>query len=692
MTEDLSKWRNIGIAAHIDAGKTTTTERVLFYTGKTHRAGDVDDGNTITDFYEEEQRRGITIYSAAVSCPWNGYTINLIDTPGHVDFTAEVERSLRVLDGAVVVFDAKEGVEAQSETVWRQCDRYDVPRICFMNKMDKTGADFEAAFDSIRKRLNAHPVAVQIPIGASDDFIGLVDLISMEALEFKPDTQGTKVCVTEIPDHLRGKAEEWRHKMLEEVAGFSDALMEKYVGDQAISSDEIRQALRSGTITGQLHPVLCGSSLRYIGTRKMLDAVCDFLPSPLDVPAVEGHDPNDESNKIELRPDPEGLFAGLVFKIIAERPVDLFFVRIYSGTLHSGTRVYNPTKRKKENISRIYRVFAKRREQLDCAVAGDIVAVAGLKESLTGHTLCDAKNQVVLETISFPDCVLSRAIEPSSASEREKLAYALQQLGRQDPTFRASTDPETGQALISGMGELHLEVILHRLQKEMNIGVNVGQPRVAYRETIRQRGEADVTFKKQTGGRGQFARVKLAVEPIRDREKMDSLEFESIIVGGAVPREYLRAVESGFRDAAKSGPLSGNPLTGVVCTLMDGAAHTVDSSELAFETAAKLAFSDAAKRAKPTLLEPIMSLEVTTPEEFLGTVSSDLTMRRAVIKDSRVRGSYRLVDAEVPLANMFGYATQLRSISQGRANWVMEPSHYALVPDGVSEKILQTLY
>ncbi len=689
---DLSTWRNIGVAAHIDAGKTTTTERILFYTGKTYKMGNVDDGTTATDFDEEEQKRGITIYSAAVTCPWNGFTINLIDTPGHVDFTAEVERSLRVLDGAVTVFDAKEGVEAQSETVWRQCSKYEVPRLCFINKMDKVGADFEMSFESIAQRLGAHPVAIQIPIGAADDFEGLIDLMTMKAYYFVADKMGAKVREEDIPEHLRGEADRWRARMVEEIAGTCEELMGKYLEDEHIAVDELKSALRGATIANQVNPVLCGSALRFIGVQKMLDAVCDFLPSPLDVPPVVGHDPAKPDTEIVRHPTSSEPFSALVFKIVAEKPVDLFFVRIYSGVLKAGTRVFNPIEGAKENISRMFRMFAKRREQLDEAYAGDIVALAGPKSSLTGHTLCDARSPIVYETIRFPDCVISMAIEPASSADRDRLAEALGLLTRQDPTFIASTDPDTGQALIQGMGELHLEVLLNRIQKDMKIGVNVGAPRVAYRETITQRGAAEVVFKKQTGGRGQFAQVKLAVEPIAPEEGEEPLRFDNRIVGGSIPKEYIKPVESGFREAAMSGVLAGHPMTNIGCTLLDGKHHDVDSSELAFETAARMAFAEAVQAAKPVLMEPIMKVEVAVPDEQFGTVSGDLNSRRAVITGSDVRGAYRIIDAEVPLATMFGYATHLRSMTGGRGSWSMETSHYAVVPAHVADKVLVGSY
>ena len=692
MASDLSTWRNIGIIAHIDAGKTTTTERVLFYTGKTYKMGDVDDGNTTTDFDQEEQQRGITIYSAAVSCPWKGYTINLIDTPGHVDFTAEVERSLLVLDGGVVVFDAKEGVEAQSETVWRQCAKYDVPRLCFVNKMDKIGADFEMTFNSIRDRLESHPVPIQVPIGEADGFEGLIDLMTMRAYYFEPTKLGAKITEKDIPEHLLSMAQEWRARMVEDIAGTCDELMGKFLEDEEITEAELKSALRIATISGQMNPVLCGSSLRFTGVQKMLDAICDYLPSPLDVPPVVGHEPGKPENEIVRHPQDDEPFSALVFKIIAEKPVDLYFIRVYSGVLKAGSRVLNASTGDRENISRIFRMFAKRREQLEEAKAGDIVAIAGMKKSLTGHTLCDPKQGVVFEEIGFPACVMSMAIEANNSVDRDKLGMALSRLMRQDPTFVASTDPDTGQSLISGMGELHLEVLVNKIRKDMKIEVNVGQPRVAYRETITQTAKAEVTFKKQTGGRGQFAQVEVEVEPVVPGDGEESLQFESKIVGGSVPREYINPVAAGFRIAAQAGVISGNPMMNIKMTLLDGKHHEVDSSEMAFQTAGRMAFQQAVKRAKPVLMEPIMKLEITSPEEYFGQVTADLSSRRALITGSDVRGAYRVIHAEVPLASMFGYATRLRSLTQGRASWVMEPGHYGNVPDHVAEKVLESAH
>ena len=676
MSIDPGTIRNIGIAAHIDAGKTTTTECIIFYSGRSHRMGGVDSGNTHTDFDVDEQKRGITIYSAAVTCPWRSHTINLIDTPGHVDFTAEVERCLRVLDGMVAVFDAKEGVEAQSETVWRQADKYDVPRIIFINKMDKLGADFGMCLRSIHDKLDAAPVAVQIPIGESDQFKGLIDLLEMKAVYFESD--GVKITVTDIPETHAEEAEEWRHKLEEAVADTDDALMEKYIDNTPLDADEIRSAMRRATIADKLHPVFCGSALHRIGVQRLMDGVVDYLPSPLDMPPAEGTDPDDPERHLRRACDNDEPFAALVFKVVADKPVDLFFMRIYSGRIKTSTRVLNTRNGKKENISRTFHIFGKRREQLDEAEAGDIVAVVGLKNTLTGDTLCDTKHPVVLERIDFPDAVISMAIEPVSSADRDRLSNALGMLSRQDPTFRVVTDRETGQTLISGMGELHLEVLVERLRRDMKVGVTVGQPRVSYRETITASAEAEGRFIKQTGGHGQFAVVSLAVEPLVDSE--ESLEIESKIRGGAINKQYIHAVESGIREAMGAGVLDGHPVVDVKVTILDGKEHDVDSSELAFEHAGRLAFELAMKAAKPQLLEPVMKAEISIPDEYFGAVGSDLAARGATVVHTDMRGSYRVLTVEVPLANMFGYATVIRGLTKGRGTWVMEPLGYRPIP------------
>lgn len=679
MSVDLSIIRNIGIAAHIDAGKTTTTERILFYTGRTHRMGNVDDGTTTTDFDEQEQKRGITIYSAAVTCPWKNHTINIIDTPGHVDFTAEVERSLRVLDGMVAVFDAKEGVEAQSETVWRQAVKYQVPRICLINKMDKMGADFSRSLRSIRARLGANPVPIQIPIGSEGGFEGLVDLLSMRAVYYLDEGQGVRFEERDIPPGLVEEAGRYRHELEERVAETCDVLMDKYVNEVPISEAELRQGIRAGTIANQLQPVLCASALRYKGVQRLLDAVCDYLPSPLDVPAVQAKLADGKGKEVSIRPTPDDPMVALVFKIVAEKPVDLYYLRIYSGTLRSGTRVLNSVTGEKENVTRIYRIFAKRRDQLSEAMAGDIVAVIGLKKALTGHTLCDKRRPVLLESIEFPATVISRSIEPKSSRDREKLIVALQAVQKQDPTIEANINDETGEMLISGMGELHLDVVVRRLQSEMGVGVNVGRPRVSYRETVTCAAEAGGQFVRQTGGRAHFAVVKLRLEPLpgKDNGKCDQCRFVNATSGELIREEFVRAVEEGVREAALSGIVNGSPVIGWQATLLDGQEHDTDSSEMAFDNAGRMAFENAMREANPVLLEPMMKVEVVTPDEYFGLLNSDLDARRATITGADVRGAYRVIDAEVPLRELFGYATSLRSLTQGRATASMEMSHYA---------------
>jgi len=677
---DLTTVRNLGIAAHIDAGKTTTTERILYYTGRTHRMGDVDDGTTTTDFDEEEQKRGITIYSAAVSCPWNGYTINLIDTPGHVDFTAEVERSLRVLDGMVAVFDAREGVEAQSETVWRQADKYKVPRLCFINKMDRIGADFEHSVASIRQRLNIAPVPIQFPIGASDGFRGLVDLITMQAVFYQTEELGSTFEVAEIPGDLLAAAQANRRAMIEAAAEFSEVVMDKYLHDQPVPEADLRKALRVGTLKRAITPVLCGSSLKFVGVQRLLDAVCDFLPSPLDMPPVQAHDAHKPEKSVELHCDPGGSTAALVFKIVAEKPVDLYYLRLYCGTLKPNMRLVNTVTGVKENISRVYRMFAKRRDQLDEAHAGDIVAVIGPKHALTGHTLCEARQGVILESIKFPETVISTSIEPKMSKDKEKLEEALVALQRQDPTIRVVTNPETGQTLLSGMGELHLEIAVVRLRKEMNVEVNVGKPRVSYRETVTSIGDGEGQFIRQVGGRGHHAVVRVRVEPRAHQPDRANFELVNNLSSEACPKEFAKAALSGVSDAAQSGTLGGYPVIDWKVTLLRADIHETDSSELAFENAGRLAFYDAVKAAKPVLLQPIMDVEVVSPDDYFGAIMADLNARGASVRDTAMRGTNRVIVADVPLAQMFGYVTKLRSLSQGRATASMEPSHYAPVP------------
>ncbi len=692
MEFDLTRVRNIGIAAHIDAGKTTTTERILYYAGRTHRMGEVDDGTTITDFDPEEQQRGITIYSAAVTLEWRNHTINLIDTPGHVDFTAEVERALRVLDGAVVVFDAKEGAEAQSETVWRQATKYHVPRICFMNKMDKVGADFFGSLDSLRQRLNARPLPVQLPIGAEDSFAGIIDLLTLRASYYIPDGQDMRIDDREIPPDLVESARHWRHELEEHVAETNDALMEKYVHGDPITAEELRPAIRAATLAGKLHPVFCGSARNRIGTRRLLDGVVDYLPSPLDIPPITGHVPGQGDRKVERKCDPNGPLTAYVFKIVADKPMDLYFVRVYSGTLKAGSRILNAVRDHKENVSQLFRVFAKRRQQIDQAGAGDIVAVVGLKSALTGDTLTDTKHPIVLEKIDFPETVISMAIEPKSSADRDRLALALHALARQDPTFDAHIDPETGQTLISGMGELHLEVLTHRLTRDMNVAVNVGKPRVSYRETVTIAAQAEGRFIRQTGGHGQFAVVQLAVEPYDPPPGEPQLVFENRVKGGAIRSQFIAAVETGVRDSARSGVIAGFPVIHVKVILLDGKEHDVDSSDLAFENAGRIAFQEVVRAARPAMMEPIMKVELSVPEVYFGPVTGDLNARRAVITHTEIRGDRRVIQSQVPLREMVGYATVLRSLTQGRASWTMEPLHYAIAPPSVQREIQNTAY
>lgn len=677
---DLSTVRNIGIAAHIDAGKTTTTERFLYYTGRTHRMGEVDEGTTTTDFDEQEQKRGITIYSAAVSCPWRGHTINLIDTPGHVDFTAEVERSLRVLDGMVAVFDAKEGVEAQSETVWRQADKYNIPRICFINKMDRVGADFDLSVNTIRERLNANPLVLQIPIGAGPDFKGLIDLIEMKAVYYRAEALGSSFELRDIPAESVDAANEWRGSLIETLAETSEPLMEKYVADEAPDPTQIRHAVRSATIQRKLVPVLCGSALRYVGVQRMLDAICDFLPSPIDVPPVTALDAKRENVEHKLACDPSGPVAAMVFKVVAEKPVHLYYLRIYSGTLRTNMRLLNSVTGEKENITRIYRMFAKRREQLDRVYAGDIVAVIGPKNALTGHTLCDQRRPVILESIEFPETVISVSVEPRSSKDRDKLLAALASLERQDPTITVTANPETGQTLISGMGELHLEIMVQRLKTDMSVDVAVGTPRVSYRETITTAAEGEGRFCRQLGGRTHYAVARLRIEPRPHQPGRANYEIVNALAEMTVAPEFVQAMEVGVTAASQSGTLGGYPVIDWKVTFLAVEQRESDSSEAAFENAARMAFYEAMAAGRPVLLQPIMDVQVVTSADYFGSITSDLQARKAVIRETQVRGSDRLIAADVPLAQVFGYITKLRSLSQGRATSSMTPSHYAPVP------------
>jgi elongation factor G len=702
MATDLNRVRNIGVCAHIDAGKTTVSERILFYTGRIYKMGEVHEGTATMDFDPDEQKRGITINSAATSCPWQlddvDYKINLIDTPGHVDFTIEVERSLRVLDGAIAVFDGKEGVEAQSETVWRQADRYNVPRICFVNKMDKLGANFEFSFNSIRTRLGANAIAVQIPIGYGDTFEGIIDLVRMRAFYFTSTDMGSTVEERDIPEHMQVMSELWRHILVEKAAELDDSLTEKYLTDEkSITPEEIRAALRRGCIDQACFPVFCGSALKYVGVQRLLDGVIHYLPNPKERPDVEGTDPRDKNKKLIRPHSEEAPFSGLVFKVVADAHGDLTYVRIYSGKLAKGDRVLNPTNNKKEIISRLFEMHAKDREPLDLAVAGMIVAVVGPKNSMTGDTLCDSDHPIVLERMVFPEPVISMSIEPNTADDKKKLGDALQTIRRQDPSFRSNYNEETGETIISGMGELHLEIIQTRLIRDMKVGVKVGKPRVAYRETIVGTAK-DVRglFKKQTGGRGQYGDAVVTVSPItaeqaeaEELEMIDGVVFEDKVTGGVIPREFIPSVEYGVRQAAAAGILGGYPLINVRVQLVYGSYHDVDSSQVAFEQAGALAFRDACHKAKPALLEPIMKLVVTTPDEFFGNVSGDISSRRGMIIDSELRGVVRIITAEVPLSELFGYTTSLRSMTQGRAASSMEPAEYRLMPDRLKDEVLQ---
>ncbi len=703
MATDLSNIRNIGICAHIDAGKTTVTERVLFYTGKNYKLGEVHEGTATMDFLAEEQERGITIQSAATTCPWqrNGvdYKVNLIDTPGHVDFTIEVERSLRVLDGAVAVFDGKEGVEAQSETVWRQADRYKVPRICFINKMDKLGADFEFSFNSIKKRLGAKPVAVQIPIGHGHDLEGIIDLLGMKAYYFEADSQGAVVTEKEIPDDLIDTAKKWRHELIEQGVELDDELMERYleVGEDSVSVEEIRRAIRKGTIAREINPVFCGSALKNIGVQRLLDGVIDYLPNPTEVPQVEGTNPKDPDERLKRPHDDSAPFSGLVFKVVSDSHGDLTYVRVYSGALKKGTRVLNPGNGKREIASRIFEMHAKDRLPLDEAGAGNIVAVVGIKDSMTGDTLCDVDEPIVLERMDFPEPVISMSIEPNTADDKRKLSEALVTIRREDPSFRSEYNDETGQTIISGMGELHLEIIKNKLLRDMKVGVQVGKPRVSYREAVQGSYQgARGLFKKQTGGRGQFGDVTVNIEPFTkeeaDEAKLkfdDNIAFENKVVGGSVPKEFIPSVEAGVRQTAKSGVTAGYPLINVKVTLVDGKSHEVDSSQVAFEQAGRLALREAVNKAGSVLLEPIMKVVITTPEEYLGNVTGDLSSRRGMIMDTEDRGMVKVITAEVPLSEMFGYTTVLRGVSQGRAASAMEFAAYRPMPMNLQKELIE---
>ncbi|WP_026119484.1 elongation factor G [Nocardiopsis ganjiahuensis] len=691
---DLAKVRNIGIMAHIDAGKTTTTERILYYTGVTHKVGEVHDGAATMDWMKEEQERGITITSAATTTHWDDHTINIIDTPGHVDFTVEVERSLRVLDGAVAVFDAKEGVEPQSEQVWRQADRYKVPRICFVNKMDKIGAEFQRCVDMFRERLGANAMPIQLNIGAESDFKGVIDLVKMKAYVWNDEAAlGEMYDTVDIPETHTEAAREARDQFIETLAEADDEIMELYLEGQEPTEEQLVPAIRRATIAGTAIPIVCGTAFKNKGVQPLLDAVTAYLPSPLDVDAIEGHDPKDETEetKLERKPSVDEPMSALVFKIMSDPHLGrLTYLRIYSGVLNTGTQVLNSLKGRKERIGKIYRMHSNKREEISEAGAGDIVAVMGLKDTTTGETLCDQSAPIVLESMTFPAPVIEVAIEPKTKSDQEKLGIAIQRLADEDPSFQVASDEQTGQTVISGMGELHLEVLVNRMRDEFKVEANIGKPQVAYRETIRKKVEGHVyTHKKQTGGSGQFAKVKIDLEPLVAEEgDASGYEFVNSVTGGRIPREYIPSVDAGCQEAAELGVLAHYPLVGIKVTLQDGQYHDVDSSEMAFKTAGSMAFKEAVKLAKPTLLEPVMAVEVTTPEEYMGDVIGDLNSRRGQIQSMDERSGVRIVKAQVPLSEMFGYVGDLRSRTQGRANYSMVFDSYAEVPSAVAQEIV----
>ncbi len=692
---DLNKVRNIGIMAHIDAGKTTTTERILFYTGISHKIGEVHDGAATMDWMAQEQERGITITSAATTCFWDNHQINIIDTPGHVDFTVEVERSLRVLDGAVAVFDGKEGVEPQSETVWRQADKYNVPRICFVNKMDKLGADFYYTVDTIIKRLGAKPLVIQLPIGFESTFVGVIDLVEMKAIVWPGDskgdvTLGAEYIVQEIPADMQAKAEEYRAKLIEGVADANEELLEKFLSGEEISIAEIKAGIRQLTIAGAAYPVLCGSSFKNRGVQPMLDAVVAYLPSPVDVPDVEGHDVRDAEKIVVRKPSSAEPFSALAFKV-AVHPFfgRLTYIRVYSGGIDSGAQVINSTKDKKERIGKIFQMHANKENPVDSVSAGHIYAVIGLKDTTTGDTLCDPANPVVLESMSFPEPVIEVAIEPKTKADQEKLSLAIQKLAEEDPTFRTEQNQETGQTVIKGMGELHLDILVDRMKREFNVEANVGKPQVAYRETIRKLVEkVDYTHKKQTGGSGQFAKVQINLEPM-DITGETMYEFDNQVTGGRIPREYIPSVDAGIQDAMQVGVLAGYPTVGVKATLLDGQYHDVDSSEMAFKIAGSMVYKEAARKANPVLLEPLMAVEVRTPEEYMGDVIGDLNSRRGQIQSMEDATGVKVVRALVPLSEMFGYVGDLRSKTSGRAVYSMTFETYSEVPKAVADEIIQ---
>jgi elongation factor G len=683
----IDKYRNIGIIAHIDAGKTTTTERILFYTGITHKIGEVHEGEAVMDWMEQERERGITITSAATTCFWKDCQINIIDTPGHVDFTVEVERSLRVLDGGVTVFDGKEGVEPQSETVWRQAEKYNVPRLCFINKIDKEGADFEYSLSSIWNRLTPHAVAVQIPIGERGDFSGVVDLMRMKAVYFEGD-KGEILTEKEIPEELLGKAKEWREKMIEKIAETDDKLTEKYLSGEEMSEEELKKALRTAVIGAKMFPVFVGTALRNKGVQLVLDAVIDYLPSPVDVPPMKGIDLK-TGNEIEIKASDDESFSALAFKVATDPFVgQLTFFRVYSGMIKAGSYVLNSSKDEKERVGRILQMHSNHREEIEELYAGGIGALVGMKCTTTGNTLCDVDRPVLLESITFPEPVIDIAIEPKTKADQEKMGLALKKLSEEDPTFRVRSDEETNQTIISGMGELHLDILVDRMKREFKVEANIGQPQVAYRETIKNSAEAEGKYIKQSGGKGQYGHCWIKVEP---QEPGKGFEFDNKIKGGVIPQEFISPIEKGVKEAMNSGVLAGYPVVDVKATLYDGSFHEVDSSEIAFKIAASMAFQEATRRAKPIILEPVMKVQVITPENFMGDVVGDVNAKRGIIKEINDRGEgnarVKVIDAEIPLASMFGYATQLRSMTQGRANYAMEFGHYAEVPTNIAEGI-----
>ena len=702
----LERYRNIGIMAHIDAGKTTTTERILYYTGRTHKMGEVHDGTAVMDWMEQEQERGITITSAATTCFWNDIRINIIDTPGHVDFTAEVERSLRVLDGAIAILGAVEGVEPQTETVWRQADKYRVPRIVFVNKMDRVGADFETCVSQLRSKLHANPIVIQLPLGAQDSFDGLIDLVAMRAIIWKDETLGAAFDVLDIPADQMEKARHAREQLIESLGEVDDAVMEKYIHGETLTADDLHAAIRRVTIAMKAFPVVCGSAFKNKGVQPLLDAVVDYLPSPLDVPPVEGYDPRDEEKTLIRKADDSDPFAALIFKIMTDPFVgQLAFLRVYSGNLKQGDTVYNPRRDRNERVSRLLQMHANKREEISEVYAGDIAAAVGLKNVSTGDTICDENAPIVLETMDFPAPVISVAIEPKTKADQEKLGNALAKLTQEDPTFKVHTDPDTGQTIIAGMGELHLEILVDRMMREFNVGANVGRPQVAYRETIRGSADAEGRHIKQSGGHGQFGIVHVRLEPMphpnmeaiteltkkKNTHHFDpdiNLLFVDEIVSGVVPREFINPVYEGVREAMQTGVLAGFEMTGVRVTLDDGKAHDVDSSEIAFKIAGSLGFKEAARRAKPVLLEPVMKVEVVVPEDHMGPVTGDLKSRRGQIEEMERRGSTQIIRAIVPLSEMFGYATDLRSRTQGRASYTMHFLRYEQAPASVAEDVI----